>query len=198
MDSLLTELNKVSHDNALSVQNEAEELKRRMGEKSGELIDRALHFEDARVTTMDKPVQKQVEDIESKFDKRVRSLQDFLISYRESLEFTQREVDLLKGENNKLKSKIEELEMEEKRNEYQMKKEDEKLDRQDTMSQRKNLVVEGIAEASNNEKEHIQTIIYALLDAMGVRKDISYDTAHRLGQFTGRKPRAILITFNRI
>ena len=94
--------------------------------------------------------------MERKFDGRVRSLQQALVSYRESLEFTQREK---KDENINLKNKIEDLEMEEKRNEYQVKKVDEKVDKQDTLSRRKNLVVERIPESSNKkEKENLQSV----------------------------------------
>ena len=67
-------------------------------------------------------------------------------------------MDTPKGENIKLKSKIDELEMEEKRN-YQMKKVNDKLYRQN-MLRRKNLVVDGIPEASKNEKRKLSSTSY--------------------------------------
>ena len=81
----------------------------------------------------------------------VMRLHGIVNSYKDSLQFTQHEVDLLKEENVYLKNRIEELELEEKRNGYQIQKNNEKLDKHDTMARRKNLVLEGLREKENEK-----------------------------------------------
>ena len=199
VDSLLIELDTLANDNRQRMQNGAGDPLSTNKEKRAPSFEPILQRDNSKVTSANKPVKEIITEMERKFDGRVRSLQQALVSYRESLEFTQREVDSLKDENVNLKNKIEDLEMEEKRNEYQVKKVDEKVDKQDTLSRRKNLVIKGIPESSNKkEKENLQPVIYGLMDQMGVRKDITYDTAYRIEPYTGRKPRSILITFIRI
>ena len=123
-----------------------------------------------------------------------------LNSYKDSLQFTQHEVDLLKEENVYLKDRIEEIELEEKKNGYQVKKNDERLERQDTIARCKNLVVKGFPEKRENGEEgkDLRSWIYEMLDELKVRKDIGYDTAHRVGQFMNKRACPVLIIFNKI
>ena len=48
------------------------------------------------------------------------------------------------------------------------------------------------------KEEDLRVTIYKLLDQMNVRKDVGYDTAHRVGPYNKRKPRPVLLTFNKI
>ena len=145
----------------------------------------------------DGPAKDMIAELGTQIELRMKNLRQALTDYQISLEFTQKEVDGLKKENNALRNKIGDLEMEEKRNEFQVKRIDEKLDKQDTVVRHKNLIIEGIPE-DKKEKENLQPQIYKLLDLMGVRKEITYDTAYRVGSYFGKKPRSIVITFIRI
>ena len=198
-DSLLIELDTLSQPRTLLVHSNPTG-RRQMplipdSAKKTDLVE--LDQNKLHVTPATSTVTPTIGELEKKFEGRVRSLQSALISYRESLEFTQREVDVLKEENVHLRNKMSEMELEEKRNEFHLKRVDEKLDRQDTSLKRKKLIIEGLRE-SNNGKEDLRPIIFQLLDDMGARKDITYDTAYRVGPYSNRRPRSVVITFVRI
>ena len=69
-----------------------------------------------------------------------------------SLEYSQSEIDKLKGENTKLKQKLTDLETEERRVTYHQKRIEEKIDRVDTAGKKKNLILEGIPEIERGER----------------------------------------------
>ena len=103
-----------------------------------------------RVSLMDK-LLSDVGDKSDELTVKVGELQA-------SLEFSQLEVDTLKGENQTLRQKLADLEIENSRSTYQMKKMEEKIDKVDTYSRRRNLIFEGIPEAVDGKEDVEKTI----------------------------------------
>ena len=141
-------------------------------------------------TTLD-----DLNEVLGKIGKRFNMMEDVLDEYQISLEFSQKEIDVLKKENIQLKDKLSEIETEEKRCEFQVKDLEDKFDRLDTTIRRKNLVFEGIQESNQGAKEDVQRLVYRVLDQMCIDYPIEYDTCFRTGLYTRNRPRPIIVTF---
>ena len=194
-DSLLIELDSQTHVKHILLLSDEEEVNKMMQEER-KFVDPYL-LEPTTFNRVPEGSGDLRKDFEVRIERGFRGLQQSLVSYRESLEFTQREVDGLKEENVRLRSKMNELELEEKRNGYQVDRMEEKLDRQDTSARRRNLIIEGIPE-SNGPNEILQPVIYKLMDQMGVGKDVTYDTAFRIRPYSKNRPRSVLVIFVRL
>ena len=130
-DSLLIELDTVSQQNLLRVQMNND--KRVSTDPIFPMSMQIPLMEMGENNqSMNEPTKEMIANFGKQIEGRFKGLQQALLDYRESLEFTQKLIDDLKKENLELRTKMGDLEMEEKRNEYQVKKMDEKLDRQDT------------------------------------------------------------------
>ena len=112
---------------------------------------------------------------------------------RESLEFSQKEMEELKAENRELRQKVNDLETEESRSAYQMNKLDEKVDRVDTHSRRKNLIFEGVPEEGG--KEDVCKTIWKLFDQLNINAGIDFDACYRQGNYNASRTRPIVISF---
>ena len=115
---------------------------------------------------------------------------------KDSLEFSQKEVDTLKDENYKLKQKIADLEIEGSRTNYQLKKMDEKIDRVDTLCKKKNLIFEGIPELHDG-KEDVEKTVWNLFDQLEINTGINFDACYRQGNYNKNRDRPIVITFQK-
>ena len=129
-----------------------------------------------------------------KLDKKFDSLTSDIKSFKDSLEFSQGDVEDLKNENRALKNRITQLELEEKRNELQLKTLEERIDRLDTSTRKKNLTLEGIDETPDG-KDNFQQLLHHLFKQIGIQRNIDYDTCYRVGQLNRNRNRPIVITF---
>ena len=125
----------------------------------------------------------------SKLDKRFEGLNASFSSFRQSLEYSQEDIDDLKKENRTLRNRITQLELEEKRNETQMKSLEDRLDRVDTNMRRKNLVLEGIEETENG-KDNFQSLLFQLFRQIGIERQVD-----RVGPYNNSRCRPIIISF---
>ena len=79
----------------------------------------------------------------SQLDSRSTVMGETVKGLLESLEFSQKEITDLKKENADLKKLIGNLEIEDRRTQFQMQDIVDKVNKLDTMTKRKNLVIEG-------------------------------------------------------
>ena len=123
-------------------------------------------------------VDKLLAELSTKSSKLSGTVRDL----RESLEFSQKEIDTLKGENAELRSKMAGLKMEEKRSTYQMGKIEEKIDRVDTANRRKNLIFEGIPEEVG-EREDMVKMVWKVFDQLQLKidKQMDFDACYHQG-----------------
>ena len=115
-------------------------------------------------------------------------------SLRTSLEYSQQEIDMLKGENVELRRMLNDVEMEGKRSVYQMGKIEEKVDRVDTTVKKKNLIFEGVPE-TNESKENVEKSIWGLFDQLKINGEIVFDACYRQGAYNKNRTRPIVISF---
>ena len=125
----------------------------------------------------------------TKYDTAIRGLES-------SLEFSQREIDGLKKENRELKQKMGAMDLEEKRTQFQMQHVDDKLDKLDTVTKKKNLLIEGIPEADGGKRDDYKAIS-DLFDQLKVDKGINIEACFRVGPYNRSRDRPILVTFER-
>ena len=146
------------------------------------------------VTNLDQVTAKlgQVDKLLSTLGNKSVELNDTVIALRESLEFSQKEIDTLKEENGVLKQKLTDLETEERRSVYQMDRLEEKVDRVETQGKRK--IFEGISEVGG-VKEDVERTIWTLFDQLKINRRMDLDACYRQGSFNKNRNRPILITF---
>ena len=111
-----------------------------------------------------------------------------------SLEYSQAEIDTLKGENNKLKQRLADLETEERRSTFHQKRIEEKVDRVDTANKRKNLVLEGVPETEGGKEDVVKTV-WSVFDQLNMERAIELDSCYRTGSSGGGRPRPITVVF---
>ena len=75
-----------------------------------------------------------------------------------------------------------------------MKTLEDRIDRLDTATRRKNLVLDGITE-NHDGKDNFGPLLQQLFNQIGITKNISYDTCHRVGPLNKRRCRPIIISF---
>ena len=146
--------------------------------RDGELTDEDIHVKMTSLAT------------------RISSLETTCVGYKESLEFTQGQVEDLQNENSDLRRYIDSLELEIGRNTYAVGKLETKQDKLEVTMKKKNVVFEGVEEV-NGEREDIHKTIKDLLGDMGITNNVEYDAVYRVGQKQGDRPRPILISFMR-
>ena len=153
--------------------------------------------EDLKIGGMDGIADRlvKVDKILGDMGNRSTLLTGLVSGLRESLEFSQKEIDTLKLENRELRQKVADLETEESRSAYQINKLDEKVDRVDTQTRRKNLILEGIAEVDG--KEDVGKTIWRLFDQLNVSTGMEFDACYRQGTFNANRTRPIVISFQR-
>ena len=163
-------------------------------EKKGESTETSnnVNDEDPNAASTDPLVAA----ILGKLDKKFETLTDNIKSFRNSLEFSQGDVDELKNENRALRNRITQLELEEKRNELQLKTLEDHIERIDTSTRKKNLTLEGIEETPDG-KDNFQPLLHQLFNQIGIQRTIDFDTCYRVGQFNRNKCRPIIIVFLR-
>ena len=71
-----------------------------------------------------------------------------------------------------------------------------KVDRIETLSKKKNLILEGIPE-QEGRREDVQKTICNLFDQMSMNKSFNFEACYRMGPFSKAQPRAILVSFDR-
>ena len=161
--------------------------------------DKAQKEEREEVRVKDEVVRSRFEMVDllisqlgGKSDKLANTVKELQVS----LEYSQHEIDSLKGENKQLKQKIEEMETEERRTVYQIKKVEDKIDRVDTTNKKRNLVFEDIPEADGG-REDVDKVVWNILDQMNLNKGIELDSSYRVGAYNPNKTRPIVVTFVR-
>ena len=104
----------------------------------------------------------------------------------------------LKEENESLKESLLEMSLEIQRNTYAIQKLTGKQANLETNTKKKNLILEGVPELQQRDvRENLQDTICAIFAEMGISKPIDYDLAYRIGNYAGKAPRPILISFIR-
>ena len=118
-----------------------------------------------------------------------------------SLEFTQQEVDILKGENKVLKDEVRDLKTELNKNnssDESLRKIQNRLDYQEDYSRRNNLRIDGLDEKNNETWEETEEKVQRLLrDTLGMGA-VALERAHRVGPSSrpgAARPRAIVARF---
>ena len=99
-----------------------------------------------------------------------------------SLEFSQKEIDGLKAENVQLKQKLGEVVMEDKRTQFQVTSMESKLDKIETITKKKNLIIEGIPEIEGRN-ENVEKSIGRLFDQMAIEKQVNFEGCYRVGPY---------------
>ena len=113
-----------------------------------------------------------------------------------SLEFSYKEISYLKKKNTDLKRRLYTLEIEEKRTQFQANITDDKLDRLETVTEKKNLVIEGIPELEG-KRENLEKVISDLFDQLNVHKGIVFESCYRVGPYNKARSRPILVSFDK-
>ena len=166
---------------------------REIGSDSEDPADIIEHYSDpknvaAKLLEVDS-ILKQLGGNSARLGNTVKDLQT-------SLEYSQKEVDELKRENQALKLKMGTIELEDRRTQFQIKSVDDKLDKLETTSKRKNLLFEGIRE-QDGRKEDVDKIISDLFDQMNVTTGVSIEACYRVGPYNRSRPRPILVSFEK-
>ena len=138
----------------------------------------------------------EVDDEMGRLNAKTTELTTTVHGLKDSLEFSQREVDLLKKENLALKAQVGSLELEDKRAQFQIETVDDKLDRLETLVKKKNLLIEGVPELVG-KKEDVEETIGRILDQLNVPGRINFDACYRLGQYSRSGSRPILVAFEK-
>ena len=107
---------------------------------------------------------------------------------RTSLEFSQGEIEGLKEENRALKQKMADLELEGRG--------EEKIDKVETLTKRKNLILEGIPEPEGG-REDVDKTVWHLFDQLKIGKGIDLEACYRQGYFNKHRCRPVVITFQK-
>ena len=123
-------------------------------------------------------------------------LVDTVRQLRLSLEFSQKEIDTLKGENQTLRRQLDDLGTEERRSTFQMDRLEEKIDRVDTLAKKKNLIFEGVPEAGGG-KENVEKSIWGLFDQLNINKGMEFDACYRQGNYNKNRNRPIVVVFQK-
>ena len=89
-----------------------------------------------------------------------------------------------------------EMEIEDRRTQFQVKMMEGKVDKLDTITKKKNLILEGIPEIEGR-REITEKTVEDLFDQLGVDKGINYESCFRVGPFIASKPRPILVGFHK-
>ena len=134
-------------------------------------------------------------DVLGRVSERFNDLEKTVDELQLSLEFSQKEVDDLKGENLELRREIKSLKKEDSRNGYHAKELDDKFDKLETQARKRNLIFEGVQEMDRNNKENVQRTIYDIFDQMNIDYAIECDTSYRSGPYMKNRPRPIIVTF---
>ena len=113
-----------------------------------------------------------------------------------SLEFSQEEIASLKKENVELKKRMGESETEDKRTQFQVNMVEDKLDKLETLSKKKNLILEGVQEVEGR-KEVVEKTISRLFDQLKVNAGINFGACYRIGPYSQNRMRPILVSFER-
>ena len=129
-----------------------------------------------------------------KLDVKSDKLADTVKELQVSLEYSQTEIDTLKGENGLLKLRLKELEVEEHRTTYQQKRIEERIDRVDTAGRKKNLILEGVPETEGGKEDTFKTV-WKVLDHLNMDRPIDVDSCFRTGSFGKGRSRPITVTF---
>ena len=135
----------------------------------------------------------KVDELLDTLGNKSTSLTGMVSDLRESLEFSQKEIDMLKAENRELRQKVSDLETEESRSAYQLNRLDDKIDRVDTQSRRKNLIFDGVPE--KDSKEDVVKTIWNLFDQLNINARMDFDACYRQGNYNPNRTRPILISF---
>ena len=138
----------------------------------------------------------KVDKILGELGNRSKELTITVVELRTSLEFSQREIDALKAENEELRTKLNDHALEGERSNYQLNKLEEKVDRVDTLGRRKSLVLEGLPEDING-KEDVGKTIWGLFDQLNINKGVELEACYRQGPPSRHRPRPIIIAFLR-
>ena len=135
---------------------------------------------------------KMVDDLLLRLDDKSVRLDTAFSGLRTSLEFSQREIDDLKVENRSLKEKLEAFELEDRRTQFQVKAMDEKLDRLETVTKKKNLLLEGIPEQGGKKED--DKAVSDLFDQLKVDKGVNIEACFWVGSYNRSRDRPILVT----
>ena len=141
-------------------------------------------------TTLD-----DLNEVMGRIGERFNENEVWMEEYRQSLEFSQKEIEDLKSENKELKLKIKLLEREDSRNDYQINDLEEKFGKLETQTRKRNLVLEGIEEPRAGEKEDLQHRIYSIFDQMGIDHAVECDICYRTGPYNKSRPRPVIVSF---
>ena len=118
--------------------------------------------------------------------------------YKQSLEFTQEEIQDLKDENTALKKTLKDMSLEIQRNTYAIQGLGAKQENLDANARKRNLVFEGVPELlEQGGRENLHNTVCKLLAEMGIAKPMEYDAAYRIGSKPGKFPRPLLVSFMR-
>ena len=161
------------------------------GEVSAELggsSDRGQQAVEAKLKTVD--------DILAKLDEKTNKLNITVHALEDSLEFSQNEIDSLKKENAQLKKKLEDLELEDRRTQYQINTIDDKVDRLETVTKKRNLIVEGIPEPEDR-REDVEKTVSHLFDQLAIPTGVNFEACYRVGTRTRGRDRPILMSFEK-
>ena len=137
-----------------------------------------------------------VEEILLRLDSKTTKFEDTVNDLRTSLEYSQHEIDLLKKENSKLKHQLNNIDTEDKRTQFQMRAMEDKLDRLETVTKKKNLVIEGIKEVEGR-KEDLEKTIGDVFDQLAIHGAVNFEACYRVGAHNKNRTRPIMISFEK-
>ena len=158
-------------------------------DNEGEDVKEPISPIDARIKRMDTLI--------TLLDARTNDIGSTVRELESSLDYSHKEIEDLKKENSSLRQLLGNLEIEDRRTQYQVKDVEDRMDRMDTVSKKRNLVIEGLPETTG-KREDTEKVIGDLFDQMNVNRGIQFEACYRIGPFDKSRVRPILVSFERM